>query len=73
MDIQRVSSGITPQKCVTNSEVNIRSGPSTGSKKLGKLDKGESVTVYYVSDGWCFARCGKQYGFLYDKYVSLAN
>ena len=42
-------------------------------KKLGKLDKGENVTVYYVSDGWCFAKCGKQYGFLYDKYVSLAN
>lgn len=73
VDIQKVSSGITPQKCVTNSEVNIRSGPSTGSKKLGKLDKGENVTVYYVSDGWCFAKCGKQYGFLYDKYVSLAN
>ena len=73
VDIQKVSSGITPQKCVTNSEVNIRSGPSTGSTKLGKLDKGESVTVYYVSDGWCFAKCGKQYGFLYDKYVSLAN
>lgn len=53
--------------------MNIRSGPSTGSKKLGKLDKGENVTVYYVSDGWCFAKCGKQYGFLYDKYVSLAN
>lgn len=73
VDIQKVSSGITPQKCVTNSEVNIRSGPSTGSKKLGKLDKEENVTVYYVSDGWCFAKCGKQYGFLYDKYVSLAN
>ena len=73
VDIQKVSAGITPQKCVTNSEVNIRSGPSTGSKKLGKLDKGENVTVYYVSDGWCFAKCGKQYGFLYDKYVSLAN
>ena len=42
-------------------------------QKLGKLDKGENVTVYYVSDGWCFAKCGKQYGFLYDKYVSLAN
>ena len=53
--------------------MNIRSGPSTGIQKLGKLDKGENVTVYYVSDGWCFAKCGKQYGFLYDKYVSLAN
>ena len=42
-------------------------------RELGKLDKGENVTVYYVSDGWCFAKCGKQYGFLYDKYVSLAN
>ena len=73
VDIQKVSAGITPQKCVTNSEVNIRSGPSTGSSKLGRLDKGESVTVYYVSDGWCFARCKDQYGFLYDKYVSLSD
>ena len=71
--VQRVSSSISPQNCVTNSEVNIRSGPSTSTEKLGRLSKGQQVTVFYVSDGWCFADCGKQYGFLYDEYVSLKN
>ena len=70
--IQPVNSTITPQACVTNSEVNLRSGPSTGHEKITTLSKGTSVTVYYVSDGWCFAKCSGGYGFLFDEYVSLA-
>lgn len=70
--IQPVNSNITPQACVTNSEVNLRSGPSTGNDKITTLSKGTSVTVYYVSDGWCFVKCSAGYGFLFDEYVSLA-
>ena len=70
--IQPVNSTITPQACVTNSEVNLRTGPSTGHDKVKLLSKGTSVTVYYVSDGWCFVKCSEGYGFLFDEYVSLA-
>jgi len=70
--IQPVNSTITPQACVTNSEVNLRTGPSTGHGKITLLSKGTSVTVYYVSDGWCFVKCANGYGFLFDEYVSLA-
>ncbi len=70
--IQPVNSTITPQACVTNAEVNLRSGPSTSHDKLTTLSKGASVTVYYVADGWCFAKCSGGYGFLYDEYISLA-
>ena len=70
--IQPVNSSIAPQACVTNSQVNLRTGPSTGHDKITMLSKGTSVTVYYVTDGWCFARCSSGYGFLFDEYVSLA-
>ncbi len=70
--IQPVNSAISPQACVTNSQVNLRTGPSTGYDKVTLLSKGTSVTVYYVTDGWCFVRCSSGYGFLFDEYVSLA-
>lgn len=70
--IQPVNSTITPQACVTNSEVNLRSGPSTGHDKITTISKGTSVTVYYVADGWCFVKCSSGYGYLFDEYVSLA-
>ncbi|MBQ3132614.1 MAG: SH3 domain-containing protein [Clostridia bacterium] len=70
--IQPVNSSIKAQACVTNSNVNLRTGPSTGYDKITQLSKGTSVTVYYVADGWCFAKCASGYGFLFDEYVSLA-
>ena len=58
---------------VTTDSVNFRQGPSTSTKKLSMLSKGESVTVYSLNDGWYEVEYNGTRGYLYAKYVTVTR
>lgn len=41
---------------VSASSLNVRSGPKEQSRKIGQLDKGDTVVVYWFSEDSCWAR-----------------
>lgn len=57
----------------TASRVNVRSGPSTGHKSLGKLSYGTRVDVLSESGGWSKIRTNGLTGFVSSEYLSSIN
>ena len=57
---------------ITTGNVNVRSGSSTASSKLGYLTKGTKVEVVEVaSNGWYKIQYKDGYGYVSYKYVEL--
>lgn len=56
---------------LTTSGVNLRSGPSTEHKSLGKLKRGTAVTLLAESGRWCQVRVNESglTGYVYAKYL----
>ena len=56
---------------VNKDKVNLRSGPGTNYKTVGKkIDQNTAVTLYVLQDGWWFLKCGSYYGYVKADYVS---
>ena len=58
----------------TTSRVNVRSGPSTSHKSLGKLSYGARVEVLSESNGWSKVKaCNGLIGYVSSQYLSSSN
>ena len=63
------STNTTSTRMKTTSSLNVRSGPSTKYKILGKLKKGEAITINSTSDNWAkFTYKGKT-AYVSTKYL----
>ena len=54
---------------VTDSGVNVRSGPGSDFDKIGVADKNETFTAYEISDGWCLIEYGEEEGYIREDLV----
>ena len=56
---------------VKKDDVNMRSGPGTKYKTVGKkVDKNTAVTLYELQDGWWFLKCGSHYGYIRSDFIA---
>ena len=54
------------------SKVNVRSGPGTNYKKLGKLRRGQTVAVWSVKGKWAeITWTGNQKGYVHTDYLRM--
>ena len=60
--------------CTANG-INLREGPSTNFKKIGTLDRGDKVYVYYQSGNWyrIMDRATGKSAFIYKSYIKLGS
>jgi len=58
---------------ITGNGVNLRSSPTTESASLGKLYKGNAVTVTGKSGDWYTVTADGKRGYIYDDYVSITT
>lgn len=61
------------QGTVTASSLNVRSGASTSYKKIGSLEKGNTVNIYETKNGWYKINYDGANGWVSQKYVSKAS
>lgn len=62
----------TQVRYVTASTLNVRSGPSTGSDVIGKLQTGQQVTVIGREGDWLFVEAGAGQGWVSGQYTSTS-
>jgi len=55
---------------VTVNGLNIRSGPGTGYKSVGSLNKGDKITTYAISGGWAQITAGSVKGYVSTAYIT---
>ncbi len=56
---------------VNRDQVNMRSGPGTQYKTVGKkIDINSTALLYELQDGWWFLKCNNKYGYVKADYVS---
>ena len=55
------------------SNLNVRSGPTTESIILGKLPAGEEIDIYAINGNWVKFNFNGQSGYVYKTYVKLKN
>lgn len=58
-------------RTIATGNVNVRSGPSTGFKKLGKLKKGQGVSAINTNSDWAKIEFGEGYGYISTTYLDL--
>ncbi len=58
---------------IATSTVNVRQGPSTSTKKLNKLIKGESLPLINVTDEWCEVNYYGSSAYVYREYVKISK
>ena len=58
---------------ITGNGVNLRSGPAAGYSSLGKLYKGDAVTVTGTMGGWTAVTSGSLKGYVYSAYVVVSG
>ena len=65
----------TREGTCTGNGINLREGPSTNFKKIGTLDKGDKVYVYYRSGSWyrIMDRTTGKSAFIYKSYIRLGS
>ena len=56
---------------VNADKVNMRSGPGTSYKTVGKkIAENTTATLYELQDGWWFLKCDGHYGYIKANYIS---
>ncbi len=56
---------------VKKDDVNMRTGPGTSYKTVGKkVDKNTPVTLYELQDGWWFLKCNGKYGYIRSDMIA---
>ena len=56
---------------VNKDQVNMRTGPGTQYKTVGKkLEQNSTALLYELQDGWWFLKCNNKYGYVKDDYIS---
>ncbi len=56
---------------VNRDQVNMRTGPGTKYKTVGKkIELNSTAILYELQDGWWFLKCNNKYGYVKAEYVS---
>ena len=56
---------------VNKDQVNMRTGPGTKYKTVGKkVSQNTTVILYELQDGWWFLKCNNKYGYIKADYIS---
>ena len=58
---------------VTHDQVNMRKGPSKDYASIKKVSKNTNVTLYKEYNGWWFLKCGSDYGYIKNDYVTTGE
>lgn len=58
---------------ITGGGVNFRTGPSTASTSMRKLEKNTALYVLSETGDWYYVLIGSQYGYVYKTYVSITG
>lgn len=58
---------------ITDSVLNVRTGPSTSYKVITSLKKGTKITILEQKNGWYKIKTSKGYGWLSGNYVKLTS
>lgn len=53
----------------TTDGLNIRSGPSTSSSVIGRMNKGDQFKVYSIANGWAYGSIGSVTGYASTSYL----
>ena len=62
----------TIAEAVVTGNVNVRSGPGTNYKKLGKLRRGQTVAVWSITGKWAeITWTGNQKGYVHTDYLRM--
>ncbi len=69
--VNTVDASALQKGVVTASALNIRSNPSTNSKKIGLAYKGSSVEIIEKSNGWFKVKVSSTVGWASAQYISL--
>ncbi|WP_228548358.1 SH3 domain-containing protein [Sporosarcina obsidiansis] len=73
-DFEVIAAGKTESATVTTDILNVREKPSTSSKKVGTLKKGNKVTVYSkTKDGWTQIQYKKKKAYVSTKYLKFSS
>ncbi len=65
--------GETEYYTVTASVLNVRNAPGTYGKIIETFEKGETVTVYEITDGWGKVNKNGEYGYVSMKYMVMSE
>lgn len=65
-----VSSPTVRYIATSSGPLNIRRGPDTSYGQLGQIEKGQSVSVYAVVDGWTLIKYNNIWGWCSSDYLS---
>ncbi|PLR93855.1 N-acetylmuramoyl-L-alanine amidase [Bacillus sp. T33-2] len=66
-------SGKTRQGTVTADSVNIRDGASMNAKVIGKMNRGESITILSQSNSWTQISFSRQKAWINSQFVSVSS
>ena len=55
-------------RCTAN-QVNVRVEPATNAKSIGKLSKGDVLTILETSSEWSKVRCSFGEGYIKTQYI----
>lgn len=58
---------------VNTANLNVRSGPSTSSEKIGSLTLNTKVEIVSSTNGWYKIKYGTGYGYVSASYISVGN
>ena len=62
--------GTVEYVCIANEFINIRVSPNTKAAVLGKVNRGESVYVYEVNNGFAKVKYGSGIGYANAKFIA---
>lgn len=63
------SAAVSAAPAVATSNINVRSGPSTGYRVIDTLRRGERVDVQYCRGSWCFVEKAGPDGWVSASYL----
>ncbi len=63
--------GTTEYICIAKEFINIRVSPSTTASVLGRVNRGSTVYVYEIKDGFARVRYGSKIGYANAKFIKI--
>ncbi|MBU3658944.1 MAG: hypothetical protein FGM14_03670 [Flavobacteriales bacterium] len=58
---------------VSTVSLNLRKSASTNSETITTINKGDTVKVYYVNEGWAFVKYNQKYGSVSNEFLTTIS
>lgn len=58
---------------VSTENLNLRKSASTSSETITTINKGDTVKVYYVKEGWAYVKYDQKYGSVSNDFLTTIN